>query len=535
MYVLIKFLLLTVFSLTYTFVSCQDFKPHSYVVQSTSESDLHKIIALGSDNRSISPNYLKSIFPAANIYEVFIPNNETLILEGLKQSTSIRSISINAGVKNRNIPNDPLYSQLDNLKLIKAEEVWNTSTGGITREGNEIVVAILDDGYELLHEDLQTNIWSNKEEIDNDGIDNDNNGYVDDYYGLNVDTGDDNHPVFTHGTAVAGIIGAEGDNNKGISGINWNIKMMCISQADFLSEIVEGYNYVYEQRKRYNESNGSAGAFVVATNFSAGINGGQPTDFMAWCDIYDALGMVGVMNVVATTNANVNVDEEGDMPSTCPSEYMIAVTNTTQSDIFDNSGSGKIHIDLSAPGTGTWTTDRNNDYDTFGGTSGSTPHVTGAIALLYSIACEELLDEVKNNPSQAALLLKNAVLAGGDELAELEDITATGKRLNILGASQQLGSICGTIIEGPLQVLSINGYRSTDNTIEVDYITNTSNEHEVIIVDMLGRLIYHSTFVPQLFGERTIRIPSNQLVAGTYFVSIIDNDKKASKTLSIIY
>lgn len=512
----------------------QDFEANSYIVTINQLDKVKaKMNTLTTDNRSADVA-IRTLFKDANIYQITIANENEGFLSELLEQGLISSFSKNAKVSYRKIPNDSRYNELKNMEIIGAEQAWNNTTGGLTADGKEIVVAILDDGFDVMHPDLINNTWFNTSEIQNDGIDNDNNGYIDDYYGLNVDTGNDDHPILTHGTAVAGIIGAEGDNNLGVAGVNWNIKMMYVSQANFVDEIIQGYNYVYEQRKLYNETQGVKGAFVVSTNFSAGIDGASADSFPDWCNVYDQLGTVGIISVVATTNDNTDVDQVGDMPSTCPSPFMIAVTNTTQSDFFDNSGQGPISVDMAAPGTGTLTTDTQGDYDEFGGTSGATPHVAGSVALLYSINCTSLNEQINSDPQSAAVSIRDAILSGGDPLAELNGITVTGKRLNIVGAIEQLSSLCGGAPDGELAIITINGYEISPEGINLHYDTKVNGTHEIIIVDAIGRIVFADTFVPPLFGQKTYKINSEGLNAGTYFVSLLVNDQKVSKTLSII-
>src|SRR5688500_2800577 len=130
-------------------------------------------------------------------------------------------------------PNDPTYINQADMKLIGMPKAWDITTGGVTADGDTIVVALIDTGFEPDHSDLKDNIWKNKDEIPNDNIDNDNNGYTDDYIGINLQTGTDDHvPLNNHGTAVAGVVGARGNNGVGIAGVNWKVKLMLISGAD---------------------------------------------------------------------------------------------------------------------------------------------------------------------------------------------------------------------------------------------------------------------------------------------------------------
>ena len=187
------------------------------------------------------------------------------------------------------------------------------------RQKKEIVVAVLDDGIDVNHEDLMGNIFINNKEIPNDKIDNDGNGYIDDYKGYNIDLGNGTAVAQNHGTGVSGIIGAIGNNQLGISGINWKIKILPIFGVNQLDEIIMAYSYVLKMKRLYLSSKGDKGAFVVVTNYSGGISKawGDVEPYKQWCAMYDLLGAEGILSVGATDNEPINVDVIGDMPSTC--------------------------------------------------------------------------------------------------------------------------------------------------------------------------------------------------------------------------
>lgn len=347
-------------------------------------------------------------------------------------------------IENRaTIPNDPQFDnqwQYINTGAnggtvgadIDADLAWDIATGGLTALGDTIVVAVIDDGLDLSHQDFGDNLWVNHNEIPDNGIDDDGNGYIDDYNGWNIFSDNDNISGGGHGTPVAGIVGAKGDNNIGVAGVNWNVKLMIIRGGGAESAAVESYAYCLEERTIYNETNGTDGSYVVSTNASWGVDFGQPDDAPIWCSMYDELGAQGVVSCGATINGNQNVDEIGDLPTACPSDYLISVTNMNRNDVkVTGAGYGIETIDLGAFGQSTWTCSAGNNYGGFGGTSGATPHVAGAVALIYSVDCPQLALLSKTNPGEAALLVKNFILDGVDPNASLNGITTTGGRLNL--------------------------------------------------------------------------------------------------------
>lgn len=343
------------------------------------------------------------------------------------------------------IPNDPFFSQqwqyvntganggVPNADL-DADMAWDITAGGLSSAGDTIVVAVIDGGIDLNHSDLVANLWKNWGEIPNDYADNDGNGYVDDFRGWNVYAGNDNIlGVSTgHGTPVSAIVGAKGNNNNGVAGINWNVKIMFVAGSGNQANILAAYDYVWQARLRYNATNGQSGAFVVAANNSFGINYGQPSNAPLWCAAFDSLGAAGIVSVAATANIPVDVDEVGDLPTTCPSDFLLSVTSLTKSDAkAPNAAWGATHIDLGAYGQEVFTAAANNSYAAQSGTSFAAPQVAGAIGLLYSSPCPNLIALAKSNPAGAALWAKNLVQNSVIPNTTLQGTTLSGGRLNL--------------------------------------------------------------------------------------------------------
>lgn len=382
------------------------------------------------------------------------------VLMALYQLPEVNVVQYNHVIKKRNntkSPNDNLYSlqwQYNNIggsggvagADISAELAWYITTGGVTPNGDTIVVAIVDDGMDTTMVDMVPNWWKNHNEVPNNGIDDDNNGFIDDYRGWNAY--DNNDRIFNtfswdvggwHGSSVAGIVGAKGNDSVGVTGVNWDVKLMIVAGGGDEAEALAAYDYALQNRKLYDATNGAKGAYVVATNSSWGIDGMFYTDAPLWCGFYDSLGHAGIMSAGATANENWNIETTGDMPTSCPSDYLIAVTNTKRNDVKETfAGYGDVSVDLGAPGEDAYTVDFYLDYGGFGGTSGATPHVAGAIALLYSVPNQEFADFATMFPDSAAIWAKRFILEGVDSNASLQGKSVTGGRLNLFGAIEKM-------------------------------------------------------------------------------------------------
>ncbi len=341
------------------------------------------------------------------------------------------------------LPNDPSFAMqwaLYNIGQtggvpdadIDATKAWEISVNtGTTILGDTIIIAVIDDGFDLDHEDM--NFWKNRNEIPGNGIDDDNNGYIDDYDGWNAYTGTGEITVRSHGTKVAGVAGAVGNNGIGISGVGWNCKVLPVAgSSTFESTVVEAFAYVYKMRSLYEETNGEKGAFIVVTNGSFGVDFGHPDDYPIWGMMYDSLGSLGILNSAATMNHESNVEQTGDIPTNFTRDYIIGVTNTTKNDVKYNTAAwGPVSIDLGSPGTGILSTKTNNTYGYTTGTSLAAPQLSGGIALIYSAAGEDFLQHYDVSSAEAAVFLKNIILEGVDTLAGFDTLCVSGGRLNV--------------------------------------------------------------------------------------------------------
>lgn len=294
------------------------------------------------------------------------------------------------------VPNDEFYSLQWHLKKISSEEVWN-----LTKGNESVVIAIIDTGVEWNHPDLEENIWVNPNEIPDNGIDDDENGYTDDIIGYDfVDVRDesecssleedcnstDNNPMdfYGHGTHCAGIASAKANNSIGVSGICPNCKIMALRagymdvggkgtlQGDF---IIEAINYAVNN-----------GADIISMSFGT---------YSPSSGIQEALQGAyneGVILVAASGNENTNT-------LTYPAAYssVISVGSTNSSDMKSNFSNYGSWVNLVAPGSNITSTYLSDQYASANGTSMSAPLVAGSIGLIKSLFPEATQNEILNS------------------------------------------------------------------------------------------------------------------------------------------
>ncbi len=476
---------------------------------------------------------IRQINKDLNIYAISTNLNEKnaeRYLHYLQQLPTIAHAQIDHIVSNRTSPNDSLFSSQWDMSKINTQRVWEKIQGGLTVDGDTIVIGIIEPGgFDYKHQDLLPNIWRNYAEIPNNNIDDDNNGYKDDYYGLNIVTKNDKHNPYPHGTSVAGIIGAKGNNIKGVTGVNWNVKIMLISECGLESQIIEGYSYLLNQRKLYNQTNGKKGAFVVVTNASWGFRGKSEADMPLLCALYNELGEVGILNVAATDNIKTDVDKTFDIPSNCSSDYLLVVTNTDKQDkLYQAAAFGKKSVDLSAPGQGSFTITSNNGYSTFGGCSAAAPHVAGAVGLLYATPSPQFTENCKKKPKETALFLKDIILRGTVPIADLKDNTTSGGRLDIFQSYQLLLEKYSPISEITINKLFPN---PTTNYLNIEFDTNTFALHEINIFNVLGQNVSNVFFNPSYLKKASYTIDVSNLSSGIYFLAL---EAKGAKEKSVV-
>jgi hypothetical protein len=450
-------------------------------------------------------------------------HTENSLLTELAQQAGIQNAQLNHSVQLRNTtPNDPFWEAQWNLQQIGALSMWTASYFGQTAAGIPIVLGILEPtGFDTKHEDLQSQIWINEAEIPFDGLDNEFNGYVDDYMGWNaLQQNDEHYSTDPHGTMVAGISSAASNNERGVTGIGWNSKLLLLSGNRYESEVIANYIYALELRKRFNESEGQAGAFVVATNASFGISG-HPNDFPIWCELYNDLGAQGILSVSAADNRPVNTDLRADMPTSCKSEYLIPVTGV---DEFDHFLSGKAYgpetVDIAAPAVGLMTTAPNNRYVEVlsAGNSYAAPQVTGAIGLMYSLPYAQIQELAIQDPSNMALLMKSFLLDGVQKLPTLKDKIKSEGRLDL---EQTHRLIHQYFNQEPIKLKIHQVYPNPfDAQIQIDCHLPETGTYQLKVVDLRGRVVAQKVFNATILGQQMISFQLEHVAIGMYLLQI---------------
>ena len=319
------------------------------------------------------------------------------------------------------IPNDTYYSSLWGMEQIDAPQAW-----AIRTDARSVIVGVVDSGVHYTHEDLSGNMWVNPDEIAGNGIDDDNNGVVDDIYGLNAVADDyvTPHPELPfdddgHGTHCAGTIGAVGNNGVGVAGAAWNVNIMALKIGHRYglssSAEIEAFNYAMDKD-----------VDILSCSF-----GGTTYSSSEYLKLA-ALRSAGIVVIAAAGNEEEDNDAKAHYPSSYSLDNIVAVAaSDTSDDLAGFSNYGATSVDIAAPGVAIMSTypfDQNNEYSdsqyiSMNGTSMATPLVAGCLAILKA-----------QYPGDSYLQLIERLYEGGDAISSLSGKIKTGKRVNLYGA-----------------------------------------------------------------------------------------------------
>jgi subtilisin family serine protease len=290
---------------------------------------------------------------------------------------------------------------------ISATRAWAKTTGS-----DKVVVAVLDSGVDYTHEDLAPNMWTRPGNLapyhDNEL------GTIDDTNGFNaIDSSSDPMDENGHGTHCAGIIGAEGSNDIGISGVNWKVQIMPLKFMNAggfgtTKDAIEAINYVIERKKD------GVNVRIISASW------GSTQKSRALEEVIRKAYENDILFVAASGNASTNNDRTPHFPSSYNVPNVISVAALDRNDQLARfSNYGVKSVAIAAPGVDILSTWLGNQYEEKSGTSMATPVVAGVAALI-----------VAENPRISVDDLKKKLLASVDPLAELKGKIATGGRIN---------------------------------------------------------------------------------------------------------
>ena len=352
-------------------------------------------------------------------------------------------------------PNDPKFKDLYALKNtgkgggiagadIHATEAWDVSTGS-----RLVVVGIIDTGVDYTHPDIMPNLWTNPGESGLDaaghdkrtnGIDDDHNGFVDDWHGWNFvnntnNATDDNE----HGTHVAGTIGANGNDGIGVVGVNWNVslvplKFLDASGSGSLADATRAIDYAGTLGLTLTSNSWGGGGF--SETMKAAIEGNKSK---------------GVLFIAAAGNDGVDNDHSPHYPASYALDNVVSVAATDNRDeLASFSCYGKTSVHLGAPGVNIVSSVPGGGYAALSGTSMATPHVAGAAALIKAVF-----------PSATAADIKARLINSVDPIDALEDKALSGGRLNLANAISSDTAAPGTVADLQATPLGMTSVRLT--------------------------------------------------------------------------
>lgn len=291
---------------------------------------------------------------------------------------------------------------------VKGEDINALKAWSITKGSSDIKIAVIDTGIDYNHPDLKNQMWVNEGEIAGNGIDDDNNGYVDDVYGYNFSAKNgDPRDGNGHGTHCAGVIGAE-HNSIGVAGVMANVKMIGVK---FLSDSGSGetvdaiaaVNYAIER-----------GVDIMSNSWGGG---GMSK---ALGEVIQAANDAGIVFVAAAGNEYSNNDRKATYPANYDIPNVISVAAFTQGgkkSSFSNYGKTSVHV--AAPGSKIMSTFKNGGYESLDGTSMAAPHVSGIVGLLLS-----------QEPNMSPELVRERLIKTSTNNSKLDSTTVSGGRVD---------------------------------------------------------------------------------------------------------
>lgn len=341
---------------------------------------------------------------------------------------------------------------------IAATQVWD-----VTQGSQDVIVAVIDTGTDLSHPDLQANAWVNPGEVAGNGVDDDGNGFIDDINGWNFHDNNNNiGPAGDfHGTHVAGIVGAVGNNATGVTGVAWRVKLMALKFISGLegstSDAVKALNYATAQRKR--------GENLRVINASWG----GPGNSNALRKAIKKAGKAGILFVNSAGNGGDDsfgddLDVTPDYPAAWSVDLntIISVAALDRSDNLPSfSNFGHKTINVGAPGVQVLSTFPGGGYNFLSGTSMAAPHVSGTAVLIWT-------REPGLTPSQ----VRQRIISSAQPILALGSKSTSAARVNafnaVTGTAPSVPAPGINHIETSKKVLTLDGIGFRDDSTQID-------------------------------------------------------------------
>lgn len=447
--------------------------------------------------------YVKSVLPDQNIVVVKRPVFEisTLAVKSMAQNPNVEIVEPNYIYRANRLPNDPSLGLLWGLRNIGqkdssnqvgvagvdigAEQAWDIETGN-----PNTLIAVIDTGVDYNHPDLKANVWTNEAEANGKaGVDDDNNGFIDDIHGYDF-ANNDGDPMDDqgHGSHCSGTIAGKGDDGAGIVGVAWNAKIMGVK---FLT--AEGSGTLENALKSIDYAT-KMGAKIMSNSWGGG--GASETLKAAIQRSHEA----GALFVAAAGNSAMNNDSSPSYPASynVPNVLSVAaIDNKGAIASFSNYGRNSVHV--GAPGVNIYSS-TGGAYDSWSGTSMACPHVSGIAALVVS-----------HEPNLTNVEIKERIIATARPIAGLRGKVKSG------GLANAYLALTNTVPQPDPNDPSRWAFQAVSISSEHNYKEKTNQTFEVKIAGAKEIALYFSKFETE---------------AGYDFVKIYDANGKQVQSLS---
>ncbi len=435
-------------------------------------------------------------------------------LESYKNNPDVEYAEPDYYVTINSTPNDPMNFVQWSLQKIEAQKAWDIYTGN-----RRTIVAVIDTGVDYNHPDLHNNMWVNETELNGiEGIDDDNNGYIDDIYGYNfVYRNSDPLDDYGHGTHCAGVIAAEGNNNLDITGICWNARIMALKFMGSLgtgtvSDAVLAHYYAVEN-----------GADVISNSWSFS------EESQALKEAIDYAYSQGVIVVAAAGNYNSSIVR---YPAAFTNVISVAATNTIDNRWYYSSYGD--WVDIAAPGVdilsllaeGTFTGTPYDESLTFlSGTSTACPHVAGACALLLSANPYLTCSQVENILTRTANTIPKGICSSNGRINLYNAMQAAVPSQGYLSFNREYYTDDDTI-----NILLADSDLKANVSRQISIMTSDMNDVEDIVLTqaepgpgIFTGTIHTSSEIP-IQQDGTLQVASGQVVTAIYFDAYSGSD-----------